>query len=545
MSQNQEPKLLENTSFSELEAKFIEHVKDSALAMPYAEAFLIKAKRKKDTLKMINGYYYQLILDHRYNNIFYQYDSIISLSMSTQNKKFLTVAYFDKGSIYHKKRQFKDALSNLLKAREHNQGSNKEYMEFLLNHSIAVLKTRIDKDDEALELLKNCWTYSVNKNFKDKNPDAYYNVLHNLSNAYRKMNYMDSARVYMRLGLVERNQANDGVNYNKFLMLNGILEISNKNFKEAESNFLQSIKKFEELDDKPAMATAYFFLGNTYKGTKQRDLAVNYFKKVDSIFEITDDILPEHTSGYKYIIDFYREKEDLANQLKYIEKLILIDSTLNENYKYLNEEITEKFDVPKLIENKELVISRLNLEKKQSKFSNILLWTALLLFLSVAVFQYRKRILYKKRFQNLVTSNNSNAAEEHVSKEEDSTSIEVPKGTIDQILEKLNVFEKEHGFRDEKLNLNSLAQHIGTNSNYLSKVINHYKKLSFSSYIKQLRVAYGFNKLKSNTKFRRYTIKAIAKDCGFKTAESFSKTFYKSYGIYPSYFIKQLEKISA
>ena len=38
------------------------------------------------------------------------------------------------------------------------------------------------------------------------------------------------------------------------------------------------------------------------------------------------------------------------------------------------------------------------------------------------------------------------------------------------------------------------------------------------------------------------TIKAIANEMGFNTTEAFSKSFYKSTGIYPSFFIKQLEK---
>jgi AraC-like DNA-binding protein len=48
--------------------------------------------------------------------------------------------------------------------------------------------------------------------------------------------------------------------------------------------------------------------------------------------------------------------------------------------------------------------------------------------------------------------------------------------------------------------------------------------------------------LKVNSKFRRYTIRAIANEIGFNTTEAFSKSFYKTTGIYPSFFMKQLEK---
>ena len=40
-----------------------------------------------------------------------------------------------------------------------------------------------------------------------------------------------------------------------------------------------------------------------------------------------------------------------------------------------------------------------------------------------------------------------------------------------------------------------------------------------------------------------YIIKAIAKEIGFNTSEAFSKSFYKNTGIYPSFFLKELDKV--
>ena len=92
----------------------------------------------------------------------------------------------------------------------------------------------------------------------------------------------------------------------------------------------------------------------------------------------------------------------------------------------------------------------------------------------------------------------------------------------------------------QEITLNEVAKSFGTNSTYLSKVINLEKGKNFSHYINDLRIDYTVEELKDNLRFRKYTIKAIANESGFKSAESFSKTFYKKYGIYPSYYIKQL-----
>jgi len=42
-----------------------------------------------------------------------------------------------------------------------------------------------------------------------------------------------------------------------------------------------------------------------------------------------------------------------------------------------------------------------------------------------------------------------------------------------------------------------LAKKIGTNSTYLSIVINHYKGINFSSYLKDLRITDALNSLRN------------------------------------------------
>ena len=89
-----------------------------------------------------------------------------------------------------------------------------------------------------------------------------------------------------------------------------------------------------------------------------------------------------------------------------------------------------------------------------------------------------------------------------------------------------------------------MSKSFNTNSKYLSKVINTFKDKNFSNYINDLRIKYAIAELKKNPKFRKFTIKAIAQETGFNTTEAFSKSFYKVSGIYPSFFLKQLEKQS-
>ena len=119
---------------------------------------------------------------------------------------------------------------------------------------------------------------------------------------------------------------------------------------------------------------------------------------------------------------------------------------------------------------------------------------------------------------------------------------EISKDIIDSILLDLKKFEKNNDFLNNEITLTNLAVDFNTNSSYLSKIINGNKGKNFSTYISNLRIDYCVEKLKTNQKFRRLPIKGIAFEIGFNNTESFSKAFYRKTGIYPSYFIKQIEK---
>jgi AraC-like DNA-binding protein len=113
---------------------------------------------------------------------------------------------------------------------------------------------------------------------------------------------------------------------------------------------------------------------------------------------------------------------------------------------------------------------------------------------------------------------------------------------VSTILNNLQKFENSMRFTNSNYTLNKLAKELKTNSSYLSKIINDHKGQNFPNYLKTLRIDLAIDRLKSEPQFRDYTIQAIAEEVGFKTAQLFSATFHKKTGIYPSYFIKQLEK---
>ena len=113
---------------------------------------------------------------------------------------------------------------------------------------------------------------------------------------------------------------------------------------------------------------------------------------------------------------------------------------------------------------------------------------------------------------------------------------------LNSINAKLALFEKEKGFITKGITLADLASYCGTNTSYLSKIINSEKGKSFSQYINDLRLEYVIMLWKSNPKTRYLSIQQIAGKAGFTTAQNFSKNFQERYKIRPTYFLRKLNE---
>ena len=283
----------------------------------------------------------------------------------------------------------------------------------------------------------------------------------------------------------------------------------------------------------------HYYRGSIYWKQHQDAKAFYFFKKADSIYDVTQDIVPEVRDIQEFFVSYYRKSDDIENQLKYINKLLYVDSIIAKNRIHLNEIIIKEYDTPLLLAEKQYIINSLNKEKKKTSVVIIGLGLLILLAVAVVIRSFKKQRIYKERFNKLLS--NEVKITRPKRKKLSNELIGISKENIDLVLKTLDDFEIKNGFLDNNITLHNLSKSLCTNSNYLSKIINFYKAKNFSSYISDLRIDYCVEKLKTDKIFIKYSIKAIAFDIGFNNTESFSKAFYKKTGIYPSFFIKELE----
>ena len=305
----------------------------------------------------------------------------------------------------------------------------------------------------------------------------------------------------------------------------------------------KSITRIIDDENYTALSNTYLNLAQSYDKINNKNEALKYLHKTDSLFQKTGNYYKSQKPAYKYLISHYKGQNNYPKQLEYINKYIKVDSVLNARDKNIHKNLTENYDIPNLLAERKNIENRLKVRLSTTQ-KWIIFISLFAIILSLAFeYQLKKKKLYKQRFNNLIASsqNQKTISLKATSKKESSIPIEV----INTVLKFLSVFENNHEYILHNVTLSNLAKKFKTNTKYLSQIINQHKGKSFNNYINELRINYSIEKLKTNLKFRKYSINAIAEEVGFNTSESFSKAFYKNTGIKPSYFIKELEKNSS
>ncbi len=532
---------LTKLDFKQLSNKFY-NISDTShdKADMYAKAYLRKARNNNNIVEIGMGYFLKSTLypnDIEKRIVFI--DSGIHVTKNINHPKFPVFFYMHKGYLYHKQGRFTIALDHYLEGLTYAKETNNLHYIAISNHNIALLKRKFGKYKEAKSLFKKALAYRKTKLDKGPNDSLSYLVtLTELVNTYIQNKDIDSAQNINNDGL----RISEGKKVMRFFKLNeGIIYYHKQKYTRAINSITEVLQpeKISYLENHD-LIDAYLFLGKSYAGLSNKEEAIRYYKKIDSLAQKSDYLIQETRLAYLDIIAYYKSLGDKNNQLYYINRLLYNDSIFNSNYRYITDKLNKDYEVPILIEEKEKLINELDTRNDRLNYGLLILIFIIGIIIISFIIHYQKNKKYKIRFEELMKEKKKESFKEIIPKKEE---IGIADEVVEMILIGLDTFESDKWFLKPNLTSGVLASKLKTNSKYLTKVIKFYRKKSFTHYINDLRVNYIIKELKTNSKFQNYTIKALAAEAGFNSAEVFSKFFYKKTGIYPSYFVKQLQSI--
>ncbi len=194
-----------------------------------------------------------------------------------------------------------------------------------------------------------------------------------------------------------------------------------------------------------------------------------------------------------------------------------------------------------------------NLEQVSTMQRNMLVVVILGLVLTLLVVfviyrQYRtlhtvNQALYERNRELLEADVRSHTTHRTKDIGRNSTDDKETESRNDDLLDKINtVMADEDTFCNSDFSLTMLADLVGSNTLYISQVINTTYYKNFRSFINEYRVRVGMKRLMDTDNFGNYSIQGIAESVGYKSASNFVLAFKKVTGMTPSLYKKMTKE---
>ncbi|WP_295334320.1 AraC family transcriptional regulator [Flavobacterium sp.] len=505
--------------------------KDKLIYSPGEESTLNNQKSSNSWKKIADTYRAKMYKANK-NEVLKYADSMLWAAQKTKDNKCIGEAYLTKGVMHYNQKELNKALDNYLLADQYIIKTKDQYNIHKTKYAIANTKYYLGFYHEAKALLKECLDY-----FEEENDLAYLNTIYALGLCYNKMGEYNKTTYYNKLGLKTGKEYQITEMEPYFKHSEGINLYFKKNYNKAISHLNETIPFLKQKKDFANETVADFYIGKSYLKLNNTNKAINYFIKVDKAFAVHHYTRPDLRENHEILINHFSKQQNTQAQLKYINNLLKIDSTLSHNYKYLSQKIHKDYDTKKLLEAKnDLEQSLITNKKVGVSVITVMSLTIVLLFNQHV--KSKKRM--KQKFDEFMRNSNTKIAPTPINYE--NITLDINPELVESILKNLEKFEEKHKYLEKDMTMVKLAPALKTNAKYAAKVILKYRGKKSIDYITDLKIDYIINLLKTENKYRNYTNKALAEEVGFNSTQKFTKAFKQKTEMSPTFFIQQLKK---
>ncbi len=485
----------------------------------------------------------------------------LKVNLNEEESEFLFRIYSLRGKLHEQYGKESKALDDFLTSQKIAVKYNNDVGRANAITNLGKLRRKAEEYRSALEHSKKAYKIAMKPDYTDE--ISRINIIMGVGGAYLKLKQPDSALIYINKG-IERSRVfgdNEGVSY--FYIDYGIAYLLKGNYLKALDYFEKAEKIILEIKNQMRLVEVYYYIAKCQHILHDYEQSIVFIEKAIAIINEENEGLSKEKQfiPYEYVdllklliknqgkLGNQKELADYDNTL-----LVEIDERKEKNdeiirnklFNYLN----EKSDVSSVKDSILLQQKYIN----HNKALWISLFVLATLFIIGCVLFYRNQRKKKARFRELnikiaalrYEQRTSLQAQTQLKKKAVSTQpkkeVVITDKKVTAILQALKKFEQQEHYLDTNCNLRFVAKKVKTNATYLSKIINTDKGISFNEYITDLRMQYTLKRLQKDPLFRAYSVKSIAQEVGYKSADSFTKHFKNYTKLYPSYYIKSLKK---
>lgn len=222
-----------------------------------------------------------------------------------------------------------------------------------------------------------------------------------------------------------------------------------------------------------------------------------------------------------------------------------------DDYKHILTKIVKEYDTKELLNAKNEIEGTI-------LFTRIAAGVTLVLMGIIIVYLIQKNKRNKRLFEELMKRNTANRPFSSDNNSIEETELEVPEiievdsnekparkispEIEEAIVKKLDKFELNKKYLEKDMTVRKMAAILNTNDKYVTKIIAKHRGKGTIEYINELKLDYIIEMLKTDSRYRNYTHKALGDEAGFRTTQSFTRAFKSHTGITPTYFSYKLKK---
>lgn len=422
----------------------------------------------------------------------------------------------------------------LLEAYEVAERNNRTMQLINVNGNMGILNLELHNYEDAKKSFKEAIQTIEQQQLIEKDSvnyvENYINYHMFLAKAYQAERSLDSAMLYIDKGIIIADYFKDIEGKAYLYELKGKTATAQKKFLEAYQNLTSSKEIFKNLENEKQISKITYLLANYHFQKGEHAKALSLLNNLETRYEAGQLLITDYYESLVLKADVYKNTKQFEKESIYRQRSSDVNDSIlaNENKETVIQTATQ-YEIEKIKNKYETQ------QQKDEKRFYIFLTIALSIIGFIGVLLYKQ--LHKKKVVPL--EDESPQIETKKEKKESQNTIKSDK-TVEEILQKLKNLEAQEFYLNPKYNLYATAKKIDTNTTYLSSILNTHKKMTFTEYLNNLRIQYTLDRLKTDKKFSMYTIKAIAKEVGYKSHGSFSRAFKAKTGENPSTYLKKI-----